>query len=116
MSPTTAPTLPPHAVTDGAVPLKDAVASCLHRHRNGDPEAMADLTRRVTPWLYHVIRCYRLPRESADDVVQSTLLAALLHVHELRDPVAGLSWLSVVARREALRVVRAEQRYVTVDE
>jgi RNA polymerase sigma factor (sigma-70 family) len=77
---------------------------------------MADLTRLVTPWLYHVIRPYRMHRDMADDVVQSTLLVALIHLHGLRDPTSGLSWLSVIARREALRVVRTERRYDTTDD
>lgn len=118
MSLTTAPTTDaPHGpAPDGTLPLKDGVAACLRRLQDGDSEAMADLARRVTPWLHHVLRTFRLQRETADDVVQSTLLVALLHARELRDPAAGLSWLSVVARREALRVVRTEGRYVPVDE
>ena len=89
---------------------------CIRRHLDGDPEAMTDLTRQVRPWLYHIARSYRLPHEMADDVVQSTLLAALLHLHRVRDPGSGLSWLSVVARREALRVINVERRYVGVDD
>ena len=77
---------------------------------------MTDLTRQVRPWLFHIARSYRLPHELADDVVQSTMLAALLHIHRLRDPGSGLSWLSVVARREALRVINLERRYICVDD
>jgi len=96
--------------------LAERVGACIRRHLAGDREAMADLTRQVTPWLHHIVRGYRLPRDTADDVVQSTLLIALLHVHGLRDPRSGLSWLSVIARREALRVIQTERRYVPVDE
>ena len=122
MSMTTTTTQPTHTRTRPAPagrptsPLAHDVATCIRRHLAGDREAMADLTRQVMPWLHHVLRAYRLPRDTAEDVVQSTLLMALLHVDELRDPAAGLSWLSVVARREALRVIRAEGRYVPVDE
>ena len=48
--------------------------------------------------------------------MQSTLLVALLHIHRLRDPACGLSWLTVVARREALRVIRLERRYVSTED
>jgi DNA-directed RNA polymerase specialized sigma24 family protein len=99
-----------------ADPLADQVAECIRRHLAGDRDAMGDLARKVTPWLHHVVRGYRLPRDMADDVVQCTLQVALLHVHQLRNPTAGLAWLSVVARREALRVIQAERRYVPVDE
>lgn len=97
-------------------PAVDDVASCIRRHAAGDRTAMTDLTRLVTPWLQQVVRGYRLPPSTVDDVVQSTLLLALLHVHELRDPVAGLSWLWVVARREALRVISVERRYLPAAE
>ena len=66
------------------------MATCIRRHLDGDPEAMTDLTRQVRPWLYRIARSYRISHEMADDVVQSTLLAALLHVHRLRDPESSL--------------------------
>jgi RNA polymerase sigma factor (sigma-70 family) len=96
--------------------LAEHVASCLRRHLAGDREAMTDLTRQVVPWLHHVVRSYRLPGDADDDVVQSTLLVALLHAHRLRDPSCGLSWLTVVARREALRVLRIERHYVSTED
>jgi RNA polymerase sigma factor (sigma-70 family) len=92
--------------------LADQVAACIRRHRGGDRAAMTDLTRLVTPWLHHVVRPYRLQEAASEDVVQSTLLVAFLHLPELRDPASGLSWLSVVARRQALRTVRTERQYV----
>ena len=119
---TTTPTPTPRtdsrlcALPTGTSSLADQVAMCIRRHLDGDPEAMTDLTRRVKPWLYRIARSYRLPHEMADDVVQSTLLTTLLQVHRLRDPESGLSWLSVIARREALRVINLERRYVSVDD
>jgi RNA polymerase sigma factor (sigma-70 family) len=119
MTPTTTQTAETHLLPtapNASSALADQVAGCIRRHVAGDREAMADLTRHVTPWLYHVVRCYRLQQSTTDDVVQSTLLVALLHLHELRDPGSGLSWLTVVARREALRVINLERRYVCVDD
>jgi RNA polymerase sigma factor (sigma-70 family) len=97
-------------------PLAAEVADCVRRHRDGDSAALTDLTRLVVPWLHHVARAHRLPSHAAEDVVQATLMAMVVHIHELRDPGCGLSWLSVVAAREAVRTARAEQRYVLVDE
>jgi RNA polymerase sigma factor (sigma-70 family) len=96
-------------------PLAEQVGDAIRRHLAGDETAVADLTRQVRPWLHHVVRAYRLPGSTVEDVVQTTLMALLVHIHELRDPTAGLSWLSVVARREALREIRSERRYVLVD-
>jgi RNA polymerase sigma factor (sigma-70 family) len=109
------PTTMPTTITTTPT-LADQVARCIRRHLDGDPEAMTDLTRQVRPWLFHIARSYRLPHELTEDVVQSTMLAALLHIHRLRDPGSGLSWISVVARREALRVINLERRYVGVDD
>jgi RNA polymerase sigma factor (sigma-70 family) len=97
-------------------PLARQVGDAIRRHLAGDRSAMTDLTRIVRPWLHHVIRSHRLPAHTVEDAVQSTLLAVLRHVDDLRNPDAGLAWISVVARREALREVRAQQRYVLVDE
>ena len=97
-------------------PLARQVSDAIRRHLAGDRSAMTDLTRIVRPWLHHVIRSHRLPAHTVEDAVQSTLLAVLRHVDNLRNPDAALAWISVVARREALREVRAQQRYVLVDE
>jgi len=97
-------------------PLARQVSDAIRRHLAGDRSAMTDLTRIVRPWLHHVIRSHRLPAHTVEDAVQSTLLAVLRHADDLRNPDAALAWISVVARREALREVRAQQRYVLVDE
>ena len=97
-------------------PLAAQVGEIIRRHLAGDRSAMTDLTRIVLPWLYHVVRSQRLPAHAVDDAVQSTLLAVVRHIGSLRNPEAGLGWISVVARREALRELRAQQRLVLVDE
>jgi RNA polymerase sigma factor (sigma-70 family) len=97
-------------------PLAAQVSEAIRRHLAGDRSAMTDLTRTVLPWLYHVVRSQRLPAHAVDDAVQSTLLAVVRHIDSLRNPDAGLGWISVVARREALRELRATQRLVLVDE
>jgi RNA polymerase sigma factor (sigma-70 family) len=97
-------------------PLATQVGEIIRRHIDGEPTAMTDLTRTVLPWLHHVVRTVRLPAHAVDDAVQATLLSVLQQVHTLRNPDAGLAWISIVARREALREARALQRYVLVEE
>jgi DNA-directed RNA polymerase specialized sigma24 family protein len=106
----------PTSVSGVRSPLALEVSDAIRRHLAGDSSAMAEMARLIRPWLYHVVRSQRLPAHLVEDVVQSTMLAVLRHVHGLRDPDAGLAWISVVARREALRELRAQQRYVLVDE
>jgi DNA-directed RNA polymerase specialized sigma24 family protein len=97
-------------------PLATQVSETMRRHIDGDPAAITDLTRTIGPWLHHIVRTVRLPSHAVEDVVQATLLSLVQHVHTLRDPDAGLAWISIVARREALREARALQRYVLVDD
>ena len=100
----------------GRSPLALQVSDAIRRHGAGDASALTDLTRSVLPWLHHVVRNHRIPAHAVDDAVQSTLLAVLLHLGELRDPDAGLAWITVVARREAVREARVQQRQILVDE
>lgn len=113
---TTTDTDRPTATLAERSPLARQVSELIRRHLAGDRSAMADLARIVLPWLHHVVRGHRLPAHSVDDAVQSTLVAVLRHVGSLRNPDAGLAWISVVARREALRELRTQQRFVLVDE
>jgi RNA polymerase sigma factor (sigma-70 family) len=90
--------------------LAEVVSAAIRRHQAGDARAMEDLFRAVRPWLHGIGRACRLSTYSADDVVQNTMTVALTHLPGLRDPDAGLAWLSVIARREAIRVSREERR------
>jgi RNA polymerase sigma factor (sigma-70 family) len=111
----TADAITPHqfietTTTRPAGTLASEVATLIRRYRTGDPAAMTELVRLVTPYLYRIALSCRLTTYAADDVVQSTLESALTHLPSLRDADAGLAWLSVIARREAVRVSREERR------
>ena len=97
-------------VHSGRHNLAEDVAAAIRRHQVGDPSAMEDLFRTVRPWLHGIARACRLSIHSADDVVQNTMTVALTHLPRLRDPDAGLAWLSVIARREAIKISREERR------
>jgi len=97
-------------VHSGRANLVEDVSETIRRHQAGDASAMEDLFRAVRPWLYSIGRACRLSTYSADDVVQNTMAVALTHLPRLRDPDAGLAWLSVIARREAIRLSREERR------
>lgn len=71
---------------------------------------MAELVRSVTPWLFRICRGYRLSEPTAEDVVQDTVLTLLQHIGTVREPRSVLAWLTVVARRKALRAIRVERR------
>lgn len=90
--------------------LAQQVAVTIRRHQAGDADAMAALFRLTRPWIYKIGLACGLSPCSADDVVQSTIAAVLTHLPSLRDPAAGLAWLTAIARREAIRVHREERR------
>jgi RNA polymerase sigma factor (sigma-70 family) len=97
-------------VQTGHDTLAERVSAVIRRHQNGDVDAMGELFRIVRPWIANIAQACRLSQFSADDVVQSTIATALVHLPMLRDPDAGLAWLSVIARREAIRVSQVERR------
>ena len=71
--------------------------------RMGDPAAFDALVRLLTPVLWHVVRAYRLDRETAEDTVQSVWLALVRHADHIEDPAAIGAWLILTARRSAWR-------------
>jgi RNA polymerase sigma factor (sigma-70 family) len=90
--------------------LAERVAVNIRRHWAGDPLALDALYGDIRPWLLHIALACGLSRHSAEDVVQSTMVSALANLPRLREADAGLAWLSVIARREAVRVSREERR------
>jgi RNA polymerase sigma factor (sigma-70 family) len=83
--------------------------------RAGEAAALDRLVRLVTPLVWHIVRAYRLDREVAEDVVQSTWLALVRHAGSIRDPQAVVRWVTTTARREAWRVSQRRQREDAVE-
>jgi RNA polymerase sigma factor (sigma-70 family) len=78
--------------------------------RAGDRAAWDELVDRYSPMLWSIARSYRLSDTDANDVLQTTWLRLLEHVDSLRIPGQVGVWLATTARREALRIVRMQQR------
>jgi len=99
---------PPHRGDDTATLVRAAAA--------GDEKAWSTLVRRLTPSLRAAARGFRLDHADVEDVVQSTWLAAVEHITEVRRPEALPAWLLVTARREALRKHQQFVREVVTDD
>ena len=107
---------PVGAVGDGSARWERA-ADLFADWRSGNPYAMDDLVRLMTPVLWHVVRAYGLERSLAEDVVQSTWLALVRGHEKIIDERAISGWLTVTARREAWRVGKIHRRAdATADE
>ncbi len=63
-----------------------------------------------TGMLWAVARSYRLDAADAADVVQTTWLRLLEHLHGIEDPTRLVGWLVTTTRRECLRVLRRTGR------
>jgi len=82
----------------------------------GDQRAWDALVRRLDPLVRGVVRAYRLNAADAEDVVQTTWLHACRHLPNLREPAAFPKWLTVTARREALRALQRGGRELLLEE
>jgi RNA polymerase sigma factor (sigma-70 family) len=78
--------------------------------RAGDESAWTELVERYTGRLWATARAQGLSTELASDVVQTTWLALLDGVSELRKAESIRFWLTTVARHEAIRVSRRQRR------
>lgn len=97
-------------------PLWHRAGDAFARWRDGEPAAMDELVRMLTPVLWHVVRAYGLERTVAEDVVQSTWLTLVRRHHTIADARAVSGWLTTTARREAWRVAQGGARLVAVDD
>ena len=88
----------------------DDVATLLGRANDGEQKAWNAIVDRFTNLLWSVARGHRLGTADAADVVQTTWLRLVEHLHEIREPERLTAWLITTARRESLRVVGLSRR------
>lgn len=88
----------------------------VERARRGSPESSAELVRRH--WRDAWARAYAVlgRRAQAEDVAQDALAVALERIGELKDPAAFGGWVSRIATRRAIDVLRRESRDRAADE
>ncbi len=102
--------------TEGPASVWDAAGSSFARWRSGDPAALDDLVRVMSPILWHVVRATGLDKEQSEDVVQTAWLALVRSAETVGDPQAVARWLCTTARREAWRVGKTAGRSTAVEE
>lgn len=87
-----------------------ASGDLFRRWQLGDPTALDQLVRTLSPVLWQVVRAYGLDRHRAEDVVQCTWLALVRRQHSITDTGAVGAWLTTTARREAWRTIKRDTR------
>jgi RNA polymerase sigma factor (sigma-70 family) len=85
-------------------------ATLFERWRAGEPTALDDLVRLLSPRLWQVVRATGLDRAATEDVLQTTWLALVRSGDSIAEPRAVSGWLFTSARREAWRVARQSSR------
>lgn len=88
-------------------------AGLVRAARDGDPGARDALVAASLPLVYNIVGRALDGRPDVDDVVQETLLRAVRHLGELRDPGAYRPWLVAIAVREIRRY--AQQRRAALE-
>jgi RNA polymerase sigma factor (sigma-70 family) len=86
------------------------IAELLRRADKGDDLAWNTIVERYTSLLWSVARGHRLNTADAADVVQTTWLRLVEHLHTIREPDRLTAWLVTTARRESLRVLGLARR------
>ena len=88
----------------------ERAAESFAQWRAGDPRAMDDLVRLMTPVLWNVVRAYGIDHALAEDVVQTTWVTLVRRHESIADGRAVAGWLMTCARREAWRSGRGQRR------
>jgi RNA polymerase sigma factor (sigma-70 family) len=88
----------------------EAVVDLVRRAGEGDRQAWEGLVDEYVGLIWAVTRGFGLRDADAGDVVQTTWLRLLEHVHRLNDPARVGAWLATTARRECLRILAQGKR------
>ena len=91
-----------------------SAADLVRQVLDGDQHAWKRLILRYTPLIQSVTRRYGLNVSDADDVRQTVWVLLVEHLSDLRDPRALPGWISTIARREVMRILKARSRTVPV--
>ena len=92
------------------------VASLVRRAAAGDKVAWERLVDQYSRLIWAMTRDFRLAEIDAADVVQTTWLRLLEHVHRIEYPERIGSWLATTARHECLRHLASSKRITLVDD
>jgi RNA polymerase sigma factor (sigma-70 family) len=79
---------------------------------DGDWRAWERLVDQYARLIWSITAEFRLVESDAADVVQTTWLRLLEHIHRIEYPDRVGSWLAATARNECLRILAARKRLV----
>ena len=93
----------------------DQIAELVAQARDGSRLAWTALVEHFQPLVRAVARGYRLADSDVDDIGQAVWMLLVEHVDRIREPRALPAWLITTARRESLRLIKQQRRFLLVD-
>jgi RNA polymerase sigma factor (sigma-70 family) len=93
----------------------DEITELVTAARGGDADAWARLVEIYSGMLRAKIQPFRLSREDAQDVLQTTWLLALENLRDLERENRLGGWLATIATRECIKLVRRSKEICTGD-
>ncbi|HEX6198477.1 MAG TPA: sigma-70 family RNA polymerase sigma factor [Jiangellaceae bacterium] len=93
-----------------------SVVELVARARDGDQAAWDEIVERYAPLVWATCQRYGLVWADADDVGASVWLRLVERLDTIRQPAALAGWLATTTRHECLRVLRAKNRELPVDD
>ncbi len=88
------------------------MSALLERAAEGDQSAWMALVDRYSGLVWSVTRSFRLSRDDAAEVCQTTWLRLVEHLATIREPERLGAWLATTTRRLCLMTVRRSHRTV----
>ncbi|MFI6689967.1 RNA polymerase sigma factor [Streptomyces sp. NPDC050485] len=96
--------------TDAVADTATLVRRCLE----GAQPAWRALVERYSPLVWKIARSHRLGNQDCEEVYQLTWLRAYQHLAKVREPHRFADWLTTCARRESLKQLAREGRYLPI--
>jgi RNA polymerase sigma-70 factor (ECF subfamily) len=89
----------------------------IDKARRGDPAALEDLLREVSPRLLRLARRLTADRDAAEDLVMEALYRGSVKIRKLRDAGAAMAWFrTILLNLWRSRLRRASPREVELEE
>lgn len=92
------------------------VAGWVHQAAAGDLQAWNRIVDQYARLIWSITTRFKLSESDAADVVQTTWMRLIEHIHRIEQPARVGSWLATTARNECLRHVAAHKKIVLVHE
>lgn len=95
--------------------LVESIGDVVELARRGEHDAWRTLINRYRPIIRAVCRGYRLQGSDIEDVIQTVYLRLFEHLGRIRTPQALPAWIVTTTRRECLRLLRRQSRFIPMD-